>query len=74
MIYLWKIVRTIMAIFGALLVFGAVGTSDYYLLELGQPEPSSVWVNITIGMLMALPFFIHVIQQYIKERNDALDR
>lgn len=74
MTYLWKFVRTIMAIAGGFLVYGAVGTSDYYLIELRQPEPASVNVTITIGLLMMLPCFINVIYQHMKERNDAIDR
>lgn len=68
---LWKIVRTLMTVIGGILVFGAVGTSDYYVLELGQPEPSSVWTTIVIGIVMMLPFFTHMVYQIIKENQDA---
>lgn len=66
---LWKIVRTLMAIMGCILIFGAIGTSDYYLLELGQPEPSSVMPTIIIGVLMALPTVVHLIYQDAKEKR-----
>lgn len=58
---LWKIVRTLMAIIGVILIFGAVGTSDYYVLELGQVEPSSVWTTIFIGVLMVSPIWVELI-------------
>ena len=63
---LWKIVRTLMAIIGVILIFGAVGTSDYYVLELGQVEPSSVWTAIFIGVLMVSPIWVELIYKYRK--------
>ena len=61
--YLWKIVRTTMAIVGGFMVMGGVGTSDYYVLELGQAEPSSVWSTIFIGLLLMIPTLIHCIRK-----------
>lgn len=60
---LWKIVRTLMAIIGCILIFGAVGTSDYYVMELKQPEPSSVWTTIIIGVLMTLPLLVELMRK-----------
>lgn len=67
--YLWKIVRTTMAVFGGLLILGAVGTSDYYLLELEQPEPTSVVPTIIVGLLMMVPTVIHLIYRDMKEKE-----
>lgn len=64
--FLWKIVRTLMAIVGIILIFGAVGTSDYYVLELGQAEPPSVWSTILVGVLMTLPLLGELIYKYMK--------
>ena len=61
MSYLWKIVRPTLAVIGGLMILGAAGTSDYYLLELKQPEPSSVWVMLVIGLLLMVPAVIHAI-------------
>ena len=66
---LWKIVRTLMAIVGGLLMLGGIGTSDYYLLELGEPEPSSVVPTIIIGLLLMLPTAVHIILNYMKENE-----
>ena len=66
MISLWKIVRTLMAIIGIMLIFGGVGTSDYYLLELGQPEPNGVWTTIFIGFMLVVPTAIHIVREQIK--------
>lgn len=66
---LWKIVRTLMAIIGIILIFGAVGTSDYYVLELRQAEPPSVWSTIFIGVLMTLPLLVELIYKYKKGEN-----
>ena len=70
---LWKIVRTMMAIVGGLLIFGAVGTSDYYVLELGQHEPASVWSTIIVGFVLITPMLIHVICEELKERANETD-
>ena len=67
---LWKIVRTVMAVIGGILVYGGVGTSDYYTMELGQAEPASVWPTIWIGLALILPMFIHAICVYLKEQRE----
>lgn len=64
---LWKIVRTLLGVAGAVLIFGAVGTSDYYVMQLGQPEPSNVGTIITIGLAMMMPMIIHAIYKTVKE-------
>lgn len=66
--YLWKIVRTLMFVAGGILIFGAIGTSDYYVLELGQTEPASVWTTITIGFVLMIPTLLHVICGELKGR------
>jgi hypothetical protein len=50
-----KIFKT-MAITGAMLTVGMAGTSDYYLMELGQDHPSYVWVGLAIGIVLMLPY------------------
>lgn len=63
---LWRIVRPLMAVIGIIMVFGAVGTSDYYVIELGRSEPSSVWTTITIGLVMMFPTAFHLIYGTVK--------
>ena len=72
MTYLWKIVRTLMAVVGIFLIFGGVGTTDYHLLELGQKAPSSVWTMILTGVVLMIPTFVHLIYEGVK--NNVLDR
>lgn len=67
--YLWKIVRTIMAIVGGFLVYGGVSTSDYYVIELGQAEPPSVWTTIFIGLILMIPTLVHGIREELKEKR-----
>lgn len=69
MIYLWKILRTVMAIVGGILICGGVGTSDYYVIELGQAEPASVWPTIITGAILIIPALIHVIFKELKEKK-----
>ena len=64
--FLWKTFRTLMAVIGGILIFGAVGTSDYYVLELGQAEPSSVLTTIIIGLLMMSPIWFELIYKGLK--------
>lgn len=59
--YLWKIIRNIMVVIGGFLVYGGISTSDYYTLELGQAEPTYVWVTIFIGIFLMIPALIHII-------------
>ena len=68
--YLWKIVRTLMAVVGICLILGGVGTSDYYLLELGQKEPSSVWTTIIIGFFLIVPAFVHGCYKTMKGEDE----
>lgn len=63
---LWRIVRPLMAAIGGALIFGAVGRSDYYILELGQQEPKSVVPTIVIGILLMVPTVIHLINKELK--------
>lgn len=67
--YLWKIVRNIMAIVGTLLIFGSVGTSDYYVMELGQPEPANFWPTIVVGFILITPTIIHAIREEMKGKD-----
>lgn len=66
---LWKVVRTTMAVVGAILIFGGVGTSDFYVMELGQSEPAKVWTGIIIGCVLFMPTIIHAIFEELKEKN-----
>lgn len=70
MIYLWRIFKGISAVIGFILVFGAVGTSDYYLLELGQPEPEGIWKTATLGVMLMLPLVVSMIYKAIKEGEE----
>lgn len=64
--YLWKIVRPTMAVVGGVLVYCGISTSDYYVMELGQTEPASVWWTIGIGLGLMLPTLIHAIRKELK--------
>ena len=73
MISLWKIIRTMSAIIGAVHLIFAVQTSDYYVMELGLAEPAYVKTHIIVGLLMLLPLLIHVLYDLYKEgkKNDV---
>lgn len=65
--YLWNIIRNIMGVVGFILIYGAVGTSDYYVLEMGVAEPPSVGRMLLIGVLLLIPTVLHGFYIYLKE-------
>lgn len=67
MISSWKIIRNLLAIAGAIMIFSAISTSDYYVVELGQAEPTSVWKNLIIGVVMTLPVVLSAVCELYKE-------
>jgi hypothetical protein len=66
---LWKIARNISAIAGAIMIFGAISTSDYYVIELEQAQPAFVSRNLIIGALLMLPWVLNLIYNAYKENN-----
>lgn len=70
MISIWKIIRNLTAIAGFILLLCTVGTSDYYVLELGQAEPTWITRNLIIGVILLLPALFIVILETIAEGSD----
>lgn len=66
--------RIIMAVIGSVLIYCGISSSDYYAMELGQPEPASVWKMINIGLLLLIPSFIHLILNEKRERKYVQNR
>lgn len=50
-----------MAFIGVCLIFGAISTSDYYLMELVQDFPDYIWKMMLIGIVLTVPATIHAI-------------
>lgn len=67
---IWGWITGIMAAGGGLLAFGAVGTSDYYVIELGQEEPEGLWVRMVIGFALMVPFIARAIYKEWKEERE----
>lgn len=59
--FLWKILRSLMAIAGFFLIYGGFSESDYYVIELCQPQPDYIWTMVAIGVALMLPALIHFI-------------
>lgn len=68
--FIMKFIWGAMAIIGAFMMFGAVGTSDYYVIELGQSEPAFVWRTAIIGCIMMVPATIYLIKKETDEDHD----
>ena len=58
--YIAKLISNTAAITGLFCLFCAVGTSDYYTMELCRPEPASVNRLILIGLILLIPSVIHI--------------
>lgn len=65
---IYRIFRNTAACVGFILLFGAAGTSDFYTLEMKQPEPDSVNKLILWGLLLLLPLVLHHAKEWLKER------
>lgn len=52
-----KIISGIIFAVGLLLIIGAVGQDDFFTMELEQAHAMN-WIQIIIGMLMALQFVV----------------
>ena len=63
---MWTIIRRSLGIIGGVLMFGGAGTSDFYTMELRQPDPDYAWYMIGIGILLLLPSLIHWIKEDLK--------
>jgi hypothetical protein len=62
-------IRNIMAVLGLVCCILSAGTSDYHVMELGEPEPESVsWLLIAAGILL-LPTIIYLISEYVKDHT-----
>ena len=50
-----KILTVILFMAGLLLIVGAIGEDDFFLMELHQ-EHTLNWIQIIVGFLMEIPF------------------
>lgn len=50
-----KVIATVAFFIGLILVFCAVGTDDFYEMELHQPHTLN-YTQIIIGLLLCIPF------------------
>ena len=57
----FALIRKVMAFIGVCLMFSAISTSDYYLMELVQDFPDYIWKMMLIGFVLILPATISAI-------------
>lgn len=62
-----KIATNALCAIGFVLAFLAISTSDYYVIELGQPEPQYVMRLLFVGIAMMLPTVLRFLGVAIKE-------
>ena len=63
---LWRCIRNVAAIIGVILMYCAVSTSDYYVMELHTTEPKFVYITGIIGVILMVPAVIHLVRGYCK--------
>ena len=61
-----KAIITALALIGAVIVFGAVSTSDFFTMELVQTEPTYVWGMFKLGCALMMPKVIQIICSEVK--------
>lgn len=62
---IWAGVRGCLAVIGLLCWIAGASTSDYYVVELGQTEPSNVHRLLVVGAVLMIPMFVHIIKEKI---------
>lgn len=67
---LWKYIRNGAGITGLLLMLGGISTSDYHIIEMGQTEPSTLWIQMLIGLLLMVPAAVHLIRTEMKGERE----
>ncbi len=73
----WKIAKVLMAVLGFVLMYAAISTSDYYIIEMGQMEPPHVWAFIWLGLALMVPAVVSIVISAFKgwkENGDLSNR
>ena len=66
-----RFIRNAMGVLGFMLIFGYVGTCDYYLNELGQAEPEWLERNFIIGIILVIPVMIRWVQLMLGDNKNV---
>lgn len=70
MSFIKKNYNRLIAFIGALVAYCGVSTSDFYTIELHQPEPAYVWTVIAVGLaLLVVGGVIEIIRRAYVQRN-----
>lgn len=59
--FYFDLICKVMAFIGVCLMFGAISTSDYYLVELVQDFPDYIWKMMFAGSVLTLPALINAV-------------
>lgn len=68
---LWKLARNGSAALALFCWYLAASTSDFYALELRQPDPASVGHLVLAGALLLTPTVFHIAVNYIKRHKNT---
>ena len=74
MINACRIICYLLAFLGFIVLLGAIGTSDFYIIELEQTDPEYVWTWVKVGVTMMIPMAVSVCLDLWKEgKQDNVD-
>lgn len=52
------LLKHVCSVAGVICILGAIGTSDFYTIELHQPVPANVGTTLLVGVLLLIPGII----------------
>ncbi len=59
----WRYIRNTAAVIGAIMIYGAIGTDDFYTTELLTEAPQSVETGLIIGFALLIPTILHILKK-----------
>lgn len=68
---LYEILRNFAVVLGFLLCFRAACMSDYHVIVLKQDDPDTVEILLVWGLVLMLPWILHKLREYMKDRRNA---
>lgn len=60
---MWRLLRNMAAVVGAMMVLGAAGTDEFYANELRTMSPENLDFELAIGLLLLIPLLIHILRK-----------
>lgn len=70
-----RFVANTLAVIGGVIIYGAIGTTDLYSLELRTKAPADAWEAFVLGGLLVLPLVVRMLCEALtRGGNNHVDR